>query len=138
MSRRPYIKELPRAYRDEYDAQIAANEPVIEWAKNRHGIFVAVKVHDPHRDCGQNKTKDACIRGHKFTEANTIIRRDGRQCRTCKNEDRKPLTPEQKQRALELKRLRRRMREEAAEVAERFRKHRADNSPLMAAARTEI
>lgn len=35
-------------------------------------------------------------------------------------------------RALEL------MEEEAREVTERFRKHRADNTPLMAAARTEI
>lgn len=30
------------------------------------------------------------------------------------------------------------MQQEADEVAERLRKHRADNSPLMAAARTEL
>jgi len=104
------MKDFPTSYRAEYDAQIAANEPVIEWEKNRHGIWVHTAIHDPHRDSGHNREKTACIRNHLYTEESTITTRDGRQCRTCKNEMRKPLTPEQKQRALELKRQRRQAR----------------------------
>lgn len=52
------------------------------------------------------------------TEENTIITRDGRQCRTCKNAMRKPLTPEQKRRALDLrKQNRRQQREETANTS---------------------
>jgi hypothetical protein len=109
----PYRKENPRAYRDQYDAQIAANEPAIVWRKKRNGVFVHVSVHDPHPDSGHNASKDTCIRGHEYTPENTIVKREGwRQCRTCKNDGRKPLTPEQKQRAAELKRQRRQLRQE--------------------------
>jgi hypothetical protein len=102
------VKDFPISYRKEYDAQIASDEPVIGWRKKNNGIWVHTSVHDPHVDSAHNGDKTACKRGHKFTEANTIPTRTGRQCRTCKNQDRKPLTPEQKQRALELKRQRRR------------------------------
>ena len=113
-------------------------DAVITWRKKKGGIWVHTSIHDPHVDGTRNAEKTACIDGHEYTEANTIITRDGsRQCRTCKNAKRKPLTPEQRQRAAELKRLRR-MQEQADEVAERFRQHRADNTPLMVAARTEI
>lgn len=118
-----------------------SNEPVVTWRKKKGGIWVHTSIKDAHVDSPHNGEKTACYRGHEYTEANTIITRDGRRCRTCKNQDRKPLTPEQKERALELKRQRRRqaaMQEEAADVAERFRQHRADNTPLVAAARREI
>jgi hypothetical protein len=55
MSRRPYIKELPRAYRDEYDAEVEANPAVIVWEKDRHGVLVAVEVYDPLADCPNRK-----------------------------------------------------------------------------------
>lgn len=34
---------------------------------------------------GINSRKTHCVRGHEFTEANTILRSDGRECRICKN-----------------------------------------------------
>lgn len=121
-------------------SKLATNEPVVTWRKKKGGIWVHTSIKDTHVDSAHNGEKTACYRGHEYTEANTIITRDGRRCRTCKNQDRKPLTPEQKQRALELKRQRRKaaMQEQAAEVADRFERHRADNTPLMTAARREI
>lgn len=103
------------------------NPPIIVWRKRRNGVFVKVSVYDPFADGGHNREKAACIRGHKYTEDNTIITRDGRQCRTCKNAMRKPLTPEQKRRALDLrKQNRRQQREETA------------NTSLTTAARTQL
>jgi stringent starvation protein B len=54
VSRRPYIKELPRAYREEYDAEVEANPAVIVWAK-RHGVFIPVEVYDPLADAPNRK-----------------------------------------------------------------------------------
>jgi hypothetical protein len=133
VSRRPYIKELPRAYREQYDAEIAANEPVIEWVKNNHGIWVHVSIHDPHVDSAHNAEKTSCKRGHRYTDENTIFTSDGfRQCRKCTNENRKPLTPEQKQRANEVRnRWRQRLRDERANPE-------CTDAALLAAARTDI
>jgi hypothetical protein len=55
MSRRPYIKELPRAYREEYDAEVEANPAVIVWEKRHGGVLVAVEVYDPLADCPNRK-----------------------------------------------------------------------------------
>lgn len=72
------------------DEVIASAEPVIEWVKNRRGIWVAAWVNDPHPDGGHNGEKTACKRNHPFTEANTMITSSGhRQCRACKNEPRR-------------------------------------------------
>lgn len=81
----PANRERARA-----DEQIASAEPVIEWVKGRHGIWVAASVDDPHPDGEHNATKTACKRNHPFTEANTRITPSGhRKCRTCKNEERR-------------------------------------------------
>jgi hypothetical protein len=52
---RPYIKELPKAYRERFDAEIEANPPVIVWEKDGHGVLVAVEIYDPHADCPNRK-----------------------------------------------------------------------------------
>jgi hypothetical protein len=135
----------------EMDAALESNPPVIEWRKRPNGIYVPVSVFDPHPDGGHNRTKTHCKHNHEFTPENTIITRDGRQCRTCKNvvtsvwQATRVLTPEQRARKNEQERVRRRLRRqrdameaEAREAAERFEKHRADNTSLMRAAKASI
>lgn len=36
--------------------------------------------------CAVHARKTHCIRGHEFTDTNTYRRRDGRECRTCKDQ----------------------------------------------------
>lgn len=103
------------------DKALSENPPVIQWRKNNRGVFVAVSIHDPHPDGGHNRTKTHCKHNHEFTPENTIITRDGRQCRTCKNvvtsvwQATRVLTPEQRARKNEQERARRRReREERA------------------------
>lgn len=91
-------------------------EAVVLWRKKPNGVFVSVYVDDPQPDSAHNREKDACKRGHRFTEDNTIIRPDGRQCRACKNATRRAPTPEQKRRAAALKRMRRAEREPDIQV----------------------
>jgi hypothetical protein len=55
VSRRPYIKELPRAYRDEYDAEVEANPAVIVWEKRPGGVLVHVEIYDPLADAPVRK-----------------------------------------------------------------------------------
>jgi hypothetical protein len=95
---------------EKLEAAMEANPPIIVWRLDPvRRVQVAWSVDDPHRDGGHNGAKTHCKRKHPFDEDNTLITTSGhRQCRTCTNETRKPLTPEQKQRAAELKRQRRR------------------------------
>jgi hypothetical protein len=58
MSRHPYIKELPRAYREQYDAEVDANPAVIVWERDRHGVLRHVEIYDPLGDApNRNPTK---------------------------------------------------------------------------------
>jgi hypothetical protein len=111
MTKNSTIREV-----EKLEAAMETNPPVIEWRLDpRSRVMVAWSVHDPYPDGAHNGEKTSCKRGHRYTAENTIHTSGGwRQCRTCKNEDRKPLTDEQKQRALELKRLRRQQRKENA------------------------
>lgn len=100
------------------DAALKKEPPIIGWRRKPNGVLVHTYVNDPHAESPHNGEKAACKRGHKYTEENTIVTRDGRQCRTCKNAMRKPLTPEQKRRALDLrKQNRRQQREETADTS---------------------
>lgn len=94
-----------------FDKVIAANPPRILWVKNNRGILVAAKVIDPHAEAGQYVPVDRCKNDHLFDAENTVWRADGsRECRACKRQrDR-----------------------------EYFARKRAENSPLVAAARTEL
>lgn len=79
------MKDFPISYRKEYDAQIAADEPVIGWRKKNSGIWVHTSIHDPHVDSVHNGDKTACKYGHAFDESNTYLKSGGaRECRTCK------------------------------------------------------
>ena len=137
------------------EADMAERPVVIHWRLDPvRRVQVAWYVDDPYMTGGPNGDKTHCRHNHEFTPENTILKSDGaRQCRTCKNQaaaqwhaaNPQVLTPEQRARKSEQERLRRQrqrelaaMEDEAYEVAERFRKHRADNTPLLAAARTEI
>lgn len=102
------------SYTREMDAALAESPPEIRWER-RNGVMVAIEVHDPHAATAKRAPKA----------------------------ERKPPTNAERRAAVEqweLARLRvvESMRDEADEVAERFRKHRAENTPLMTAARTEI
>lgn len=63
--------------------------PIIVWQKKPNGVQIAVYVYDPHSDGGHNAEKTACWRGHPFDTTNTLITRTGRQCRACKNLNRR-------------------------------------------------
>lgn len=82
-----------------FDEALDRNPPVIVWAKGKHGIQVAVEVHDPHAERSSEAQAERLRRSALRAEWDA-------------------------------------MEDEAREVAERFLKHRADNSPLQAAART--
>lgn len=137
------------------EAAMDKKPPVIHWRFDPvRKVQVAAFVYDPYAETGgRNADKQACKRKHPFTPENTIITSSGRQCRTCKNEQTaawqasnpRVLTVEQRARKNEQERARRRLRrqreameDEAREVAERFEKHRAYNTPLQIAARTSI
>lgn len=66
-----------------------------------------------HEIFDKRDTRDECPAGHEYTEDNIIIDNSRRKCKTCvyarNNERRKnnPMTPAQKERKLELQRLRR-------------------------------
>lgn len=103
-------------YRTAMDEALEADPPVIEWRKNRRGVYEAVKVLDPHAD----------------TTPGAQARRLRASAEVAERVAAAVQAERQRLQVLEL------MQQEAAEVVERFRKHRADNTPLMAAARTEI
>lgn len=112
------VAEMHEANRhsQEMDAALEANPPRIRWRKDKHGIMRAVSIQDPH--------------------AETTTAAQARRLRLAADQAEREIAAEQ------VERIRREsvqlMQEEASEVAERFRQHRADNTPLMAAARTEI
>ena len=124
-------------YTREADRLLAENPPQIEWRRKNNGVWVHVAIDDPHADMKDRAARSMCINDHEYTEDNTHYRSSGgRECLTCKKD---------RDRQAEARRTERRRREvleqvedEAREVAERFEKHRADNTPLLAAARTEI
>lgn len=73
----------------EYDAEIDANPPLIEWKPNGKGVMVGTVIEDPHKDGNHNKSKTHCKRNHPLDEDNTISDHGYRRCRTCKNERRR-------------------------------------------------
>lgn len=108
----------------EMDRLLEKAPPVIKWAKNKHGVMVHVEIDDPHTESRK--------RGRAKAEAPMKAR---------------PLTAAAYKaalaaRALELREARERrleaMQTEADEVAERFRKHHAENTPLLNAARSAL
>lgn len=100
--RRPVYRktEVKNTYETEMDKALQNDPPEIQWRKNRHGVFEAVEVRDPHGE--------------------TSIQAQAERLRASAD------------------RAERAEREEAYAVAERFRKFRAENTRLMAAARTSI
>lgn len=104
------------------DKALTERPPVIVW-ESRGGVQVAVEVNDPH----------------------TENRKRGRTKKPAEPKKARPITAAAYKaalaaHALELEEAQRRrlesMQTEADDVAERFRKHRADNTDLMKAART--
>lgn len=107
-----------KRYEMEASAALEANPPVIVWRRKNNGVWVHVSIDDPHAE-----TKSE-LRRTRQLEADAARARE------------REIAAEQVERlrkdVLEL------MQAEADEVAERFRKHRADNTPLMSAARRSI
>lgn len=97
----------------EWGEVLDRDPPKITWRRKPNGVFVATSVHDPHADTSPG------------AQAGRL--------RAAADEAEREYAAQQAERA-RLEFLRE-MREEADEVAERFRKHRADNTPLMTAAR---
>jgi hypothetical protein len=74
----------------EFDAEIAANPPVIEWVFDKHRrVLVGHVIDDPYRDGAYNGSKTHCKRGHPLDQQNTMADHGYRRCRTCKNERRR-------------------------------------------------
>lgn len=103
-------------HEQEMDAALEKNPPVIVWRKDKHGIQRAVSVKDPHAEASTAAQAQRMRRSAEVAER------------------------EEAARQAEITRLQvlQLMQDEAAEVAERFRKHRADNTPLLTSARREI
>lgn len=99
MTRSAYQKAYER-FSPEMDALLEQTPPEIQWRKNRHGVFEAVAVRDPHGE--------------------TSIQAQAERLRA---------SADRQERA---------EREEAYAVAERFRRFRAENTRLMAAARSAL
>lgn len=112
-------KDGQNTYTSEMDRLLEQRPPVIRWRKNRRGVMVAVEVLDPHVERGMDAQAE---RAHASA---------GRAERA-----------ERAAAAEELEMARRRvveaMQQEADEVTARFEAHRANNTPLLQAARTEI
>lgn len=104
------------AYERDMDEALEADPPQIVWRKDNHGILRAVSVSDRHAE------GTTAAQARRLRAAAEIAEREeaARQAEITRLQ------------VLEL------MQAEADEVAERFRKHRADNTPLMSAARREI
>lgn len=90
--------------------------PKITWRRKPNGVFVATSVHDPHADTSPGAQA-------------------GRLRAAAEEAERGYAAQQAERERLEVLRL---MRDQADGVAERFRKHRADNTPLMTAARTAL
>jgi hypothetical protein len=82
--------DIGNSLQTEFDAEIAANPPVIEWVLDKQKrVMVAAYVEDPHRDGGHNGTKTHCKRNHPLDDENVMLDHGHRRCRTCKNERRR-------------------------------------------------
>jgi len=59
VSRNARYSDPKNSLQGEYDAEIAANPPVIDWTKrNHHGVLIGTVIEDPHADCpNRNPTK---------------------------------------------------------------------------------
>jgi hypothetical protein len=132
MSRRDAVQSKhDTQYSAGYDELIAKNPPQVKWRLNSRGIWVHVSVVDP---TAERALMTHCKNSHEWTEKSTAYDPDGhRICRPCKAEAQRRRTGA-KPRKPSLKA----MEAEAAEVAERFRQHHADNTSLMRAVRREI
>jgi hypothetical protein len=97
------------------DEALERQPPSITWRKNNRGVWIATSIQDPHAETSVEAHAD------RMRAAAEMASRE--QARLY---------------ALEAERQRARMRTQAAEVAERFEQHRANNTSLMQAARTEI
>lgn len=102
------------AHNPQFDAELDRNPPVIRWAKNKRGVMVAVEVRDPHCETSAQAQAE---RLDKWAD----------------RIDREEAARHAEAMRLQVVAL---METEAAEVAERFRQHRADNTYLMRAARS--
>lgn len=102
--------------RTEMDEALAKRPPEILWRKDKHGILRAAEVRDPHAET------TTAAQARRLRAAAEIAER------------------EEAARQAEITRLQvlQLMQDQAAEVVEHFRKHRADNTPLMSAARRSI
>ena len=107
---------------EEMDAALAAQPPEIVWVKNKRGVMVATEVRDPHSETRKRGRAKAPKKARPLTAAAYKATLAAH--------------------ALELREARERrlesMQTEADEVAERFRKHHAENTPLLNAARRSI
>lgn len=103
-------------YEQDMQRALDANPPEIVWKKDRRGVMRAVEVNDPHAEAS------AAAQAQRLRRSAEVAER------------------EEAARQAEVSRLQvlRLMQDEAAEVVERFRKHRADNAPLLTSARREI
>ena len=110
---------------EEMDRLLEKAPPVIKWVKNKHGVMVHVEINDPrteNRKRGRAKKAEAPKKARPLTAAAYKAALAAH--------------------ALELREARERrlesMQTEADEVAERFRKHHAENTQLLNAARRPI
>jgi hypothetical protein len=100
----------------EMDRLLANRPPVIVWEKNKRGVMVAIEIRDPHAE----RSTDAQV---------------DRLNAPADRADLKAAAKTTEQARLRLVEM---LQEEADQVADRFKTHRANNTRLMAAARTEI
>lgn len=98
------------------DKALEQRPPVIVWERNKRGVMVAVEVHDPHAE----RSTDAQV---------------DRLNASADRADRKAAAKTAEQARLRLVEM---LQEDADQVADRFKTHRANNTRLLAAARTEI
>lgn len=146
MSRQPpKVSAYVNGYTEKDEALVAAHPPQITWRKGKHGIWVAAKVVETPTRANASRPpvssrSPRCRYGHRLTPDNVDVTRAGyRRCLTCKadKQERRDAQRRALEAAVEAMALQP-MEVDAAEVAERFRKHRAANTPLMQSARTDI
>ena len=97
----------------EMDKALEKCPPVIKWEKNKRGVMVAVEINDPHAersiDAQVDRLYASADRADRAAAAKT--------------------TEQARLRLVEM------LQEEADQVADRFKTHRANNTPLLNAAR---
>jgi hypothetical protein len=103
-------------YEREMAKALDANPPKIVWRKDKHGVMRAESVMDPHAET----TTAAQARRLRYAAMEAEQKEAARQAEITR---------------LQVLQL---MQDQADEVVERFRKHRADNTPLLTSARREI